>query len=228
MERPMGKCRGFIFDLDGVIVDTAKYHYLAWKAMADELGIHFTRADNERLKGVSRRASLDIILEIGNLAMTEEDKEASCIKKNNLYVRYIQNLEKHEILPGVEAFITAARQKGLKVALGSASRNSSLILDRLGIRALFDVVVDGTIVHEAKPNPQVFLTAAAMLGLEADECIVFEDSIAGIEAAHNGGMTAIGIGSSDVLHYADAVVPGFEALVVEEVMMLAAHEKKRT
>jgi beta-phosphoglucomutase len=160
--------------------------------------------------------------------MTEQDKEAYCIKKNNLYVGYIQNLEQHEILPGVVEFITAARRVGLRIALGSASRNSTLILDRLGIRALFDVVVDGTIVHEAKPNPQVFLTAAAMLGLEADECIVFEDSIAGIEAAHNGGIVAVGIGLSDMLQIADAIVPGFETLAVDDVIRLVAHEKERT
>lgn len=157
---------GFLFDLDGVIVDTAKYHFLAWKRLADELGIPFTEQDNERLKGVSRMASLEIILEIGNRTMTEDEKQALCQRKNDWYVEYIKKLEKSELLPGVENFLKQARAAGIKIALGSASKNSPLILDRLGITELFDAVVDGTRVSRAKPDPEVFVTGAEDLGIE--------------------------------------------------------------
>jgi len=218
--------KGLIFDLDGVIVDTAKYHYLAWKALADELGIHFSQTDNERLKGVGRMDSFEIILEIGKKTMTKEEKEANCTKKNNLYVSYIQKLEKHEILPGVEAFLNDARKKGYRIALGSASRNSGLILDRLGIKSLFDVIIDGTKVSTAKPNPEVFVKGAESLGLETDECIVFEDAIAGIEAAHNGGIKAVGIGLKDILAKADEVLPGFEGITIDDVVALLQQEEE--
>ncbi|WP_320129671.1 beta-phosphoglucomutase [uncultured Sphaerochaeta sp.] len=216
----MKQYKGLLFDLDGVIVDTAKYHYLAWKALADELGIPFSQTDNERLKGVSRMASLEIILEIDKRTMSKEEKEANCTKKNDLYVSYIKNLEKHEILPGVEAFLTDAREKGYKIALGSASKNSGLILDRLGIRSLFDEIIDGTKVTIAKPDPEVFVKGSEALGLEVGECIVFEDAIAGIEAAHNGGMKAVGIGLKSILVKADEVLPGFKGITIDDVIAL--------
>ena len=142
--------QGLLFDLDGVIVDTAKYHYLAWKALSDELGIPFTRQDNERLKGVSRMASFDIILELDRRTMDEAEKEANCQKKNDLYVSYIKRLTEDDLLPGVRAFLADARAKGYKIALGSASKNSPLILDRLGIAGLFDALVDGTKVSPGR------------------------------------------------------------------------------
>lgn len=216
----MGQYKGLLFDLDGVIVDTAKYHYLAWKALADELSIPFTLVDNERLKGVSRLASFEIILEIGNRMMTNEEKEANCTKKNDLYVRYINKLEKNGILPGVGDFLVDARRKGYKIALGSASKNSKLILDRLGIAALFDAIIDGTKVSKAKPDPEVFVKGAEALGLETGDCIVFEDAIAGLEAAHNCGMKSIGIGSKEILVKADAVLPGFAGITIDDVIAL--------
>lgn len=210
--------KGLLFDLDGVIVDTAKYHYLAWKALADELGIPFTEKDNERLKGVSRMASFEIILELGGRTMSEEEKQANCSKKNKLYVSYIKQLTKEEILPGVDEFLTEARAAGYKIALGSASKNSPLILDRLGITELFDAVVDGTKVSKAKPDPEVFLTGARELGLEPAQCVVFEDAAAGVEAAHNGGMKVVGIGNPAILGQAELVVAGFAGVTAGELL----------
>lgn len=208
----MNQFKGLLFDLDGVIVDTAKYHYLAWKALADELGIPFTEQDNERLKGVSRMASFEIILEIGGRAMSEEEKETSCSKKNARYVSYIEQLTEDEILPGVREFLTGARKEGYKIALGSASKNSPLILDRLGIAGLFDAVVDGTAVSKAKPDPEVFLRGARELGLASEACVVFEDAAAGVQAAHNAGMKAVGVGSPEILSQAELVIPGFASV----------------
>lgn len=209
---------GFLFDLDGVIVDTAKYHYLAWKRLADELGIPFTLQDNERLKGVSRMASLEIILELGNRDLSDAEKQTLCTRKNEWYVEYIQKLEKSELLPGVEDFLKQARAAGIKVALGSASKNSPLILERLGITALFDDVVDGTRVSRAKPDPEVFVTGAQDLGIDPEYCVVFEDAVAGVQAAHNAGMKAVGIGSPDILGQAELVIPGFAGVTVDALL----------
>ena len=210
--------KGLLFDLDGVIVDTAKYHYLAWKQLAQELGIHFDEKDNERLKGISRMASFDIILSLDNRTMSQERKEACCKKKNDIYVDYIHKLQQEEILPGVKEFIKDAKAKGYKTALGSASRNAELILKRLDITELFDKIIDGTKVEKAKPDPEVFLKGAQELGIQPESCIVFEDSVAGIKAAHNGGMKAVGIGEEDNLAEADLVIPGFGYIDIDALI----------
>ncbi len=212
--------KGFIFDLDGVIVDTAKYHFLAWKRLADELGIPFTEKDNERLKGVSRLQSLDIILEIGQKEITTKEKEELAAKKNGWYVEYISQMTAAEILPGALAFLQEARSKGIKIALGSASKNAGTILERLGIPTYFDAVISGNEVNRAKPDPEVFLKGAIALGLQPEECVVFEDAEAGIAAARNGGMRCIGIGSPDILAEADLIVAGLHELSVEQAMSI--------
>lgn len=199
--------KGCIFDLDGVIVDTAKYHYLAWKRLANELGFAFTEKDNERLKGVSRMASLDILLSIGGLHFDETTKLELAEKKNNWYVDYISKMNKDEILPGVLNFLTTLKENNIKISLGSASKNSMLILNNLELFSYFDAIVDGNKVSQAKPNPEVFLLAAKELGLESKYCVVFEDAEAGIEAATAAGMRSIGIGSTDVLKEATKVLP---------------------
>lgn len=213
--------RGAIFDLDGVIVDTAKYHYLAWRRLAEELGFDFTEADNERLKGVSRMRSLDILLEVGGFgpdAFSEARKEEMAARKNGWYVEYISRMTPREILPGVLSFLEQVRADGVRTALGSASKNTVIILDRLKIGALFDAVVDGTMVQRTKPDPEVFLTCASMLGgIPAAECVVFEDAEAGIEAARAGGMHCVGIGSPEILRGADRVVPGFAGISWKEI-----------
>ncbi|WP_300728627.1 beta-phosphoglucomutase [uncultured Rikenella sp.] len=213
--------RGAIFDLDGVIVDTAKYHYLAWRRLAEELGFDFTEADNERLKGVSRMRSLDILLEVGGFgpdAFSEARKEEMAARKNGWYVEYISRMTPREILPGVLSFLEQVRADGVRTALGSASKNTGIILDRLKIGALFDAVVDGTMVQRTKPDPEVFLTCALMLGgIPAAECVVFEDAEAGIEAARAGEMHCVGIGSPEILRGADRVVSGFAGISWKEI-----------
>jgi beta-phosphoglucomutase len=206
-----------IFDLDGVIVDTAKYHFLAWKRLADQLKIEFTEKDNERLKGVSRMASLNIILEIGNQHPDILTKEKYAALKNEWYVDYISKMTPDEILPGSVEFIDELKRAGIKIGLGSASKNTPLILGRVGIEKLFDAVADGNVVHKAKPDPEVFLTAAKMLNVDPGYCIVFEDAVAGVEAALNAGMMCIGIGSEMILTKAPFVVSGLAEMNLKKL-----------
>lgn len=206
------KVSACIFDLDGVVVDTAKYHYLAWKRLAAEHGFDFTEHDNERLKGVSRMASLEILLEIGKKSASPQEKELMAARKNAWYVEYIENMNSSEILPGAQEFIENLRGRGIKVALGSASKNARLILNRIGLVNHFDTIVDGTRVVNAKPNPEVFLIAASDLGVTPAECLVFEDAEAGVEAAINGGMRCVGVGNPLVLSKANIVIDGFKNL----------------
>ncbi len=197
-----------IFDLDGVLVDTAKYHYLAWKQLADELGFEFTREQNEALKGVSRMKSLELLLGFGHMQekFSEEEKEQLAEKKNKIYVEYISQLGKEELFPGVVETFEKMKKKGVKIALGSASKNAGMILERLGITPYFDVVIDGNMVHKAKPDPEVFMLAAQKLKIPAENCIVFEDSAAGLEAAKKAGMLAVGIGKKENLPMADKIL----------------------
>ena len=215
------RIKGCIFDLDGVIVDTAKYHYLAWKKLATMLNIDFTEEDNERLKGVSRMASLEIILEIGNRVPGDKAKEEYASLKNKWYLDYINRMMPDEILPGSLEFISELKNSGIKVALGSASRNTPLILERLGIEKLFDGVADGNVVSKAKPDPEVFITAAKMVGVPPEECIVFEDAVAGVEAALNAGMRCVGIGSEQTLKDAHFVVSGLDKMNLKKLKVLA-------
>jgi beta-phosphoglucomutase len=210
-----GRYRAAIFDLDGVIVDTAKYHYLAWKRLANELGFEFTEQDNERLKGVSRMRSLEILLEVGGVEMDEAEKVAAAEKKNEWYVEYIQRIDESEILPGARECLLRLREMGVKIALGSASKNTPTILNRLGIVGLFDAVVDGNRTSKAKPDPEVFLLGAQDLGVGAADCVVFEDAEAGLQAARAAGMYAIGIGEPGVLESAHKVMGGLHAANVE-------------
>ena len=206
-----------LFDLDGVVVDTAKYHFIAWKALAEELGFEFTLEDNERLKGVSRMQSLEILLEIGNLKFSEPEKLAMAEKKNALYVSYIEKMTPEETLPGVEKFLQELRNNGIKIALGSASKNSPMILDRIQLSGMFDAIVDGNSITEAKPDPEVFLKGAEKLGVSPENCVVFEDAIAGIEAAQNANMYSVGIGDPKTLGFADLVIPGFDGFTVSKL-----------
>lgn len=208
--------KGCIFDLDGVIVDTAKYHYLAWKKIADEFGFVFTEKDNERLKGVSRMASLDILLSIGRVHLSEAEKLQVADKKNEIYLGYILKMTPDEVLPGVLTFLKTLRDQGIKISLGSASKNAKTILHQVGIEDLFDAVADGTNVSKAKPDPEVFLKGAELLNLSPADCVVFEDAQAGIEAAHRAGMRCVGIGDSVTLRDADTVVGGFLDLSIEK------------
>lgn len=209
-----------LFDLDGVLVDTAKYHYIAWKRLAGELGFEFTEQDNERLKGVSRMASLDILLEVGGITLDEDAKLALAEKKNAWYVEYISNMDESEILPGALEFIQALKDRGIKVALGSASKNAMLILNNTGLTPYFDAIIDGTKTAQAKPDPEVFTMGARELGARPDACVVFEDAEAGIEAAIRAGMRSVGIGSPETLGRANIVLPSLEGFTVDRLLEL--------
>jgi beta-phosphoglucomutase len=209
-----------IFDLDGVIVDTARYHFLAWKRLTDQLGIHFTEADNERLKGVSRMASLEIILEIGNRKLDEKRKLEYATLKNKWYVEYISKMSPAEILPGCIRFIKEIRNAKILTAIGSASKNTPMILERVGISDLFDAVADGNNIAKAKPDPEVFLKAAELAGVNPVTCVVFEDAVAGVQAALNAGMLCVGIGSQSVLTKAHYVVSGLEEMNLKRLLTM--------
>lgn len=206
MKEKIYKCG--IFDLDGVLVDTAKYHYLAWKQLAAQLGFEFTLEQNEALKGVSRMRSLEILLADGGLTgkFTDAEMEKLAAEKNEIYVRYIRELKQEELFPGVVETFRAMKAADVKIALGSASKNASMILDRLQITPYFDAIIDGKKVTKAKPDPEVFLLAAQELGIAPCDCVVFEDSQAGIEAAKSADMLAVGVGTQAQLPKADLLV----------------------
>jgi len=187
---------GVIFDLDGVIVSTDNCHYLAWKRMADEEGISFDRTVNERLRGVSRMESLAIILEKAAKEYSEEEKQAMAARKNGYYVELIGSLTENDILPGALDTLNMLKAKGIKVAIGSSSRNTPIILRQIGLSEAFDAVADGNAIKNSKPDPEVFLLAAKLLKLDPANCLVVEDADAGIEAALAGGMRALGVGSA--------------------------------
>lgn len=188
--------KAFIFDLDGVLTDTAEYHYLAWKNLANRLGLKFDRKDNERLKGVSRLQSLEIILEINKKqgAFTREEKIRMADQKNQEYVRLIKQVKPADILPGVLPFLAKARKSGMKLAVASASKNAGMVLSGLQITDLFDYVADASRIKNTKPDPEVFLNCAEHLGVSPEECVGFEDAQTGVEAIHAAGMYAVGIG----------------------------------
>ena len=201
--------KGFIFDLDGVIVDTAKYHYFAWKELANSLGIDFTEKENEQLKGVSRVRSLEKILSWGNKTLPQDEFTRLMATKNDEYLSYINKMNESELLPEVKDRLTFIKNKKQGIALGSASKNARYIIEKVDVKDMFDAVVDGTDVSKAKPDPEVFLIAAKLLNIEPDNCIVFEDSVAGVQAANTAKMISIGIGSEEVLGEADYVFKDF-------------------
>ena len=212
--------KAFIFDLDGVIVDTAKYHFLAWQKLAQELGIEFTPEHNEQLKGVSRVRSLDIILELGTITASQEDKNKWLVQKNEEYLSYLVNMDESELLPGVLPVLHYLKDHNQLIALGSASKNARPILEKTGILNLFDAIVDGNDVTNAKPDPEVFLQAAKLLNASNENSIVFEDSVAGIQAANTAGMTSIGIGEEIILNQAKYIFKDFTFIDVSFIEAL--------
>ena len=213
----MTTIKACIFDLDGVIVDTAIYHYKAWKRLANSLGFDFTEEQNEQLKGVSRVRSLELILGWGGVTKTPVEQEALATQKNTWYVDMISHMTPAEILPGAKEFVEACRQAGIKTALGSASKNSMMILEKINMVSLFDTVIDGNKVSKAKPDPEVFLKGAEAVGAPPAQCVVFEDAIAGIEAAIAGGMKSVGIGSPTTLGKANLVISGLNEMTLEKL-----------
>ncbi len=199
----------FLFDLDGVIVDTAKYHYLAWKEIAGRFGFDFTPEQNELLKGVGRMESLDILLRLGNVEPDPGERELLAAEKNERYLRLCERITPADLLPGVKPFLDEIRSAGLRTGIGSASRNARFILGKLEISASFDAIIDGNCISKGKPDPEIFLLGASALDEAPARCVVFEDAAAGIAAAKAAGMYAVGIGAPENLPGADLVIPGF-------------------
>ncbi len=216
----MSKIKGVIFDLDGVIVDTAKFHFLAWKKLANDLGFDFTELQNEELKGVSRVRSLEKILAWGNTSLSKEEFTEKMAVKNDNYLSYITNLTSKDILPGVSRIIDFLSEENIPISLGSASKNARPILKKTGLIEKFQAIVDGNDVSNAKPDPEVFLIAAEKIGVSKENCLVFEDSVAGVQAANIAGMMSIGIGEKDVLHEADHVFSSFEEIEIDFIKKL--------
>ncbi len=208
-----------LFDLDGVLVDTAIYHFQAWKNLGKKFNYELTTEQNEQLKGVSRVESLNKILDWANYSATQEEKSNWLIEKNEEYLRLISNMNRSEILPGVEEFLNQIKNQGFKIALGSASKNAEIILDKTGLMPWFDLIIDGNKVSKSKPDPEVFLKGAEGLAMKPSECIVFEDAQAGVEAAKAGNMKAIGIGDRETLYLADKVIPNFIGIKATELLL---------
>lgn len=209
-----------IFDLDGVIVDTARFHFEAWAALAHDLGFEFTSAQGEATKGVSRMASLEIVLRAGGLSdrFSSAEKERMAEAKNARYLLRVGGMTHADVLPGAEAFLHDVKAHGVKVVLGSASKNARVILDRCALRELFDGVVDGTVVSRAKPDPEVFSVGAQLAGVQPADCVVFEDAAAGIEAATRAGMRSVGVGESRSLTRAALQIASFEGFTFEQLL----------
>lgn len=214
VDKYMEKQMAVLFDLDGVIVDTAKHHFLAWKQLADELGFIFTKEDNERLKGVSRMDSLNILLEIGQVEATEQEKLELADRKNKRYVESISKMDERDILPGVQAFLMALKENEIPFALGSASKNAPLILKKIGLYNAFDAIIDGNSITKAKPSPEVFLLGAKNLSVEKEQCVVFEDAQSGIEAGKRAAMRVVGVGDQSVLTGADDYIQSMEEMSI--------------
>lgn len=213
-----------LFDLDGVIIDTAKYHYLAWRELAAELGFDFTEEDNERLKGVSRMQSLEILLEVGGITFDNGKKLQLAAQKNARYLQLVLQMPREDVLPGAVEFVLGCKKSGLKAGIASASKNAPAILNHMNMSSLFDAVIDGNMISHSKPDPEVFQAGAKALSVSPLTCVVFEDAAVGVDAAHNAGMFCVGIGSDTNLPLADMVVPGLFALTIEDVLReYAAH-----
>ena len=210
------KIKGLLFDLDGVLVTTEHNHFVAWKNTAEILGISFTEEDNEQLKGISRVDSLKKILEIGGKTISEKEFDECLVKKNEYYLNSIKDISRSNLLPGVLDLLIKAQENGIKCAVGSSSKNARFIIDKLDITAYFSVIVDGNDVTFPKPHPEVFLKGAEQMGLIPSECLVFEDARSGVEAAKNGGFTAIGVGNPSLVGFVDSYLPNLIEFSLEE------------
>lgn len=211
--------QAFIYDLDGVITDTAEFHFLAWKKLADELGISIDRKFNEKLKGISRMESLEHILKLkSSLKLTQEEKVRLANQKNEYYLELVESINSSNILRGIEALLNKNKEENIKIALGSASKNALQVLDKLGLTKYFDYIVDASKVKKGKPDPETFTTAADFLGIPYSKCIGVEDAAAGIEAINKANMFSVGVGKVDQLSQADYLVGDTSELVFEEIV----------
>ncbi|OGO81038.1 MAG: beta-phosphoglucomutase [Chromatiales bacterium RIFOXYA1_FULL_46_5] len=204
--------QAFIFDLDGVLTDTAEYHFLAWQQLATQLGIEFSRADNELLKGVDRMGSLELILQLGQVQLSQDEKLMLAEQKNTEYLKLVETMSPADLFPGVLPLFSSLKAAGIKTALASASKNAALVLQKLCIPDLFDYVADSNLIKNGKPDPEIFLTCAQALGVAPERCIGVEDAPAGVTAIKAAGMYALGIGELHALTQADLVIPAISAL----------------
>lgn len=209
-----------IFDLDGVLVDTAHYHFLAWKRLAKEFDYELTEEINEQLKGVSRMKSLEIVLTHANISLEEQKKQLLAERKNGWFTEYVHNMKAEELYPGVKELFSKLREDGIKIGLASSSKNAQTIIGILGIQHAFDAVVDGTMIVHTKPDPEIFLLAAKKLGVIPADCIVFEDAEAGVEAALAAGMKCVGIGNPAQLNKANRVVKSIHDFTYADLQKL--------
>jgi beta-phosphoglucomutase len=216
----MTKIKACLFDLDGVIVDTAVYHFQAWRQLANELGFDFTEHQNEQLKGISRMESLDLILGWGNISLTQDEKNEWATRKNAWYLDLVKLMTPKEVLEGVPEFLDELKANNIKIALGSASKNSKLILERINMLHYFDAIIDGNNITKGKPDPQVFQMGAEATNCKPEECVVFEDALAGVQAGKAGGMKVIGVGSGEILKEADFVISSFKEMSLEKLKTL--------
>jgi beta-phosphoglucomutase len=217
MRNPIKAC---LFDLDGVLVDTARYHFIAWKRLSESLGVPFSEHDNEQLKGVSRVESLEYILRKGMLHADDEHKKQWMDTKNTWYLELVNTMHPDELLPNVRNFLKELKDAGYLIGLGSSSKNAQMILDKTGITPFFDTVVDGRHTSHSKPHPEVFVTGAQNLGVLPSETIVFEDALSGIDAALAGGFYAIGLGQPEVLKKAHWVIPSLQSFNLSQLVSL--------
>ena len=213
--------QAFIFDLDGVIADTAVFHYQAWRKLANRLGFDIDHAFNETLKGVGRMDSLNLVLAHGGIQMSEAQKQIEAEQKNREYVELISHMTPADLLPGALDTLLAVRAAGLKIALASASKNGPMILEQLQVTELFDTIVNPALLKNGKPNPEIFLTAAQQLHVPPQACIGVEDAISGIAAIKDAGMFAVGIGEANVLTQADVVLPNLQGFNCTELVSMA-------
>lgn len=216
----MNKPEACIFDLDGVIVETAHYHFIAWQRLAHSLALKFTEKENQQLKGLSRRKSLLKILEMGDKSLSEDKMQELMDRKNGWYLEHISNLSPDEILEGIPAFMNELDRKEIKMGIGSSSKNARRILEALQLTHRFGAIIDGASVTSTKPHPEVFLNGAEQLGVSPKRCIVFEDAASGVEAANRADMKSVGVGEKEYLDEADAVIPSFKNMTLDKVLAL--------
>jgi beta-phosphoglucomutase len=214
----LSKYKAFLFDLDGVICDTAKYHYLAWKRLADMLDIPFDEEANEAFKGVSRMRCMELLLGFGNRTADQEEMVRLANMKNDWYVEYLHEFNRSELLPGALDVLEECRKRGIKTAICSASKNAPIILSRLEIMDYFDAVIDGNKTTKAKPDPEVFLLGAKELGVNPTECVIFEDALAGVQAGKSENIYIVGIGKPENLPGADIVIDDLAHLDIDSLL----------
>jgi len=207
--------KAVIFDLDGVVVYTDEYHYKAWKKLADDEGWAFDETLNDQLRGVSRMASLQVILDHNGIDLPEETRVALATRKNEDYRRFLTEIDESALVDGAIPFIRALRDRGVKIGLGSSSRNAMMVLERLDIAGLFDAIVTGTDISRSKPDPEIFLKGTERLGVDPAETVVFEDASSGVDAAQAGGMVAVGFGPSEGLEHADLRVHSYDEIDID-------------